>query len=94
MIEAWLLADEKALRRALGDPTLERQPDPENLTAHDRDADDHSKGRLERLMIRALCREIPHSDFPAHYADIARELAISVLEERCPAGFRPFAEQV
>jgi hypothetical protein len=29
MIEAWLLADEKALCGALGDPDIERQPDPE-----------------------------------------------------------------
>jgi Domain of unknown function (DUF4276) len=94
MIEAWLLADEKALRTALGHRAIARLPDPESLTAHDKADNDHPKGRLARLMTTALGGEIPHGDFPGHYAAIARESAISVLEERCPAGFRPFAEQV
>lgn len=93
-IEAWLLADEKALCRALDDPTIQRQPDPEKLTAQETSSDHHPKGRLERLMVRALKRDIPTGAFPDHYADIATHLDLRVLEERCPQGFRSFAEQV
>jgi hypothetical protein len=94
MIEAWLLADEKALRTALEDPGIQRQPDPESLTARDEASDAHAKGRLQRLMEQALGRTIPKSDFPIHYAAIAEAAAIEVLRQRCSEGFQPFAEQV
>jgi Domain of unknown function (DUF4276) len=94
MIEAWLLADEKALRSCLEDHAIQRQPDPENLTGHDEASDHHPKGRLERLMALALGHDIPSSDFPFHYAAIALAAEVHVLEQRCPQGFQPFAAQV
>jgi hypothetical protein len=93
-LEAWLLADEKALRIALEDESIQRQPDPEKLSARDEKNDRNPKGRLERLMVAALEGEIPQSDFPEHYAAIAREIDLAVLDQRCPEGFGPFAQQV
>jgi Domain of unknown function (DUF4276) len=92
-IEAWLLADENALRSALGAPAIQRQPDPETLAGHDNDSEQHPKGRLQRLIAQTQSHGIP-CDFTAHYANIARNLATQVLEKRCSEGFRPFAFQV
>jgi hypothetical protein len=86
MIEAWLLADEKALRDALSDATMQRQPDPESLK--------DPKGKLREILTGAVSREIQTGDFPDHYAAIAKAVAVAVLEQRCPEGFGPFAEQV
>ena len=94
MIEAWLLADEIALRTALEEPTIQRQPDPEGLDSRDEQSDNNPKGRLERLMKKAIGREIPRSEFPDRYADIAQAVDIQVLENRCSKGFQPFAMQI
>jgi len=94
MIEAWLLADEEALRTALNDPSIQRQPDPETLASRNENSEQNPKGRLQRLMERSLGGEIPQADFPACYAEIARNTSLSVLEQRCSEGFQPFAGQV
>ncbi len=94
MIEAWLLADEVALRTALEEPTIQRQPDPEGLDSRDEASENNPKGRLERLMKQAIGREIPRSEFPDRYAEIAQAVNIQLLEMRCPTGFKPFATQM
>jgi hypothetical protein len=94
MIEAWLLADEKALRTALEDPSIQRQPDPEDLDSRDKESEKYPKRKLARLMEQSLGREIARSEFPDLYGKIAEAATIHFLQERCPDGFRPFAEQV
>ncbi len=94
MIEAWLLADEQALRTALGDRSIQRQPDPEKLASRDEKSDQNPKARLQRLMEQCLRAEVPHIDFPRRYADIAQSAEIAILEARCSEGFHPFADQV
>jgi hypothetical protein len=93
MLEAALLADETALRIAIGEPSIECQPDPESLVSRDEQSDKNPKGRLQRLILRTPVGA--HSpDFTALYAEIARLARLSILEERCPTGFGQFAEQV
>ncbi len=94
MIEAWLLADEEALRTALNDPSIQRQPDPETLASRNENSDQNPKGRLQRLMERSLGHELPQADFPGSYAEIAKNASLSTLEQRCSEGFQPFAGQV
>ena len=93
MLEAILLADETALRTALGDPSIECQPDPEGLISRDEQSDKNPKGRLRRLIAQSPAGK-RSSDFTAHYAEIARHARLNILEERCSAGFGPFAEQI
>lgn len=93
-IEAWLLADEKALRTALNDPTIQRQPDPESLDSRDESSEKNPKGRLERIMSKALGHEIRRKEFPDLYASIAEAAELETLRVRCPEGFQPFALQV
>jgi hypothetical protein len=94
MIEAWLLADEEAIRTALNDPSIQRQPDPETLASRKENSDQNPKGRLQRLMERSLGREVPQADFPGCYAEIAKNANLAILEQRCSEGFQPFAGQV
>jgi Domain of unknown function (DUF4276) len=93
MIEAWLLADEKALRIALADTSIQRQPDPETLTTNDEKSDQHPKTRLRRFIEDSPSRE-NSDDSPDLYAAVARAIDVDVLEHRCPRGFGPFAKQV
>ncbi len=94
LIEAWLLADEVGLRHGLGDDAIQRQPDPESLTSRDEKSEQNPKGRLQRIIEKAL-GDCPESiDFPAHYAAIAGAAKFETIEERCPAGFAPFSRQV
>jgi hypothetical protein len=93
-IEAWLLADEQALRSACDDPHIQRQPDPETLDAANEAHDRHPKGRLTRLMTQAEGDEIPVGEFPERYAAIAQVSDLHCLETRCRQGFAPFASQV
>jgi hypothetical protein len=93
MLEATLLADEVALRTALRDPSIECQPDPESLTSRDETSDRNPKGRLQRL-ITASPADSLSSGFSEHYAAIARQCDLAVLERRCPSGFRGFAASV
>jgi hypothetical protein len=94
MIEAWLMADERALQQALGSHSVGRQPDPETLASREEQSDLNPKGRLRRIMEQSLGGPVYYEDYPLHCAAIASTLAIGVLEERCPEGFRPFATQV
>lgn len=89
-IEAWLLADEQALRAALNNDEIVRQPDPESLTSRNEHSDNNPKGRLERLIANSAV----DSDFTTVYARIASAVNMQVVEIRCPQGFAPFAGQV
>jgi hypothetical protein len=93
-IEAWLLADEKALRSALGDDSIQRQPDPEGLSSRDEQSDQNPKRRLARLMEQALGSAVSRSEVPDYFSRIAQDSDIQQLETRCPEGFCPFAAQV
>ncbi len=88
-IEAWLLADEKALRTALNDPNIQRQPDPESLKGHK-----ESKVRLQLLIDQNQANQATPDGLVGLCAEIARASEIKALETRCPDGFKPFAAQV
>lgn len=90
-IEATLLADEVALRRALGDASIECQPDPESLVSRDERSDRNPKGRLRRLIAASPGGS---TDYSIHYAEIATLADLAVLERRCQSGFRGFAASV
>jgi hypothetical protein len=79
---------------ALNDRQIQRQPDLESLGSREEQSDQNPKGRLQRLMEQAVGCEIPRADFPGYYAQIARNAILAVLEQRCPEGFQPFANQV
>lgn len=92
-LEATLLADEVALRTALEDPSIDCQLDPESLISRDEASDRNPKGRLQRLIAASPAGQ-ESSGFTAHYAAIARHADMSILERRCPTGFRSFATSV
>lgn len=92
-LEATLLADEVALRTALEDPSIGCQLDPETLISRDEASNRNPKGRLQRLIAASPAGQ-QSGGFTAHYAAIARHADLSVLERRCPAGFRSFAASV
>lgn len=79
--DAWMLADERALSRALG-CIVQRQPDPEQVPS--------PKQLCERLHADSRCevglREV--------YATVASLLDLDVLRRRCPDGFGVFARRV
>lgn len=89
-IEAWLLADAHAIRRAMG---LASKPDvpaqPESLPA-DRDDRQHPK----RLL--AGCAGSGNPDLKADdKVKIARAIrSLDVVRTRCPLSFAPFAAEV
>lgn len=93
-IEAWLLADEKALRIALDDNSIKRQPAPEKLASRDDKSLKNPKGLLAHVMKGSMQREVSADEFPELCARIAEEIDLAQLEKRCPKGFQPFAEQV
>lgn len=92
-LEATLLADETALRVALNDPSIICQPDPESLTSRDEASDKNPKGRLRRLIVRTPAGQ-ESNDFSMHYAKIARNADLRILEARCGSGFGLFATEV
>lgn len=67
--------------------------DPESLTSRDEASDRNPKGRLQRLIAASPAGQ-ESSGFTAHYAAIARHADMSILERRCPTGFRSFATSV
>lgn len=79
--DAWMLADEQALGRALGQ-TVQRQKEPEAQP-------DPKRVCLELLMGGELV--ITQAEM---YAAVAREADCRILEARCPKGFAPFAQRV
>ena len=88
-IEAWLLADEKAIQRAFKlskPPVLPEQP--EALPASKQD-ENHPKNVLRNAVDRSKplsARE--KSDIANHMGDM------EILKKRCPQSFAPFAKEV
>jgi hypothetical protein len=79
--DAWMLADEKALAVVLGCPVA-RQRHPETI------------GRPKEVCARLLEGGTNRMRQRQMYAEVARRLDINVVAERCPKGFKPFAENV
>lgn len=87
-VEAWLLADERALNLALSPvPAAQREPNPENLTGKP-GTSNHPKVRFEAVVERATRNKDVAYDEVAEHADLA------TVESRCPTGFARFADEV
>jgi hypothetical protein len=87
-VEAWLLADEKALNEVLDPhPAVSMLPDPEGLNGRP-GTDTHPKRVFKDILSRA------RTAVPAPYDEVAKHLRIHSLTERCSLGFAPFAEEV
>ena len=76
--DAWMIADEQALSKALG-RVIQRQPHPETI--------DDPKTHCRTLRGGGL-------GLTTLYEAVSRAAAIEIIEERCPAGFAPFAARV
>lgn len=88
-IEAWLLADEAAIRHAVGFP-VDRQPDPETLDGA-KGTPRHPKVLLESCVAKAKASGLRSAEIKLK---IAERASLEVVEKRCPAGFKRFAEEV
>lgn len=91
MIEAWLLADEQALRQVTGNKSIPRQPDPETLASRTKDSPSNPKHRL-----RCLIDDGDQLDetYTVVYARIAATANLDVVADLCAQGFKPFREDV
>ncbi len=78
--DAWFLADQLAVSRVLG-RTVQRQADPEDVR--------NPKGQCTALI--AVGEIATLAEF---YRLVAHEMDLAAVGERCPHGFRPFAERV
>lgn len=78
--DAWMLADEHALRIVLGH-IVQRQPDPEAI----RDGKSFCRKLCETHRFEGKLAEL--------YSRIAENAQIAVLEERCPKGFGVFQNE-
>lgn len=92
-IEAWILADERAISIALGETCqIERGPNPETLNGK-RGEDRHPK-----MVLRQLLKEhAPQDTFISHHEFIrawTKSVRLGVLRDRCPKGFEPFEKSV
>ena len=79
--DAWMLADEQALTKALGD-TVQRQQAAESIK--------DPKGVCERLRDNSSQK----MGLTKLYSQIAQTLDLDLLNERCPRGFAPFRKRV
>jgi hypothetical protein len=87
-VEAWLLADEVALNRALDlHPPAATTPSPELLDGA-KQTEKHPKTQFHTLLRRKR-REV---SWP--YDAVAEHVRLEVLTARCPEGFAPFAAEV
>lgn len=80
--DAWMLADEVALRQVLQCPAIQRQPAPETIG--------DPKSRCDQLCCEAG-RPMALSDM---YKAVLQTANLDILVERCPSGFAPFAARV
>jgi len=88
-IEAWLLADEQAIREAL-DCDVAAGIDPEKLTGRPGTMD-HPKDRLAELLARDTDEGRTNSE---RFDTIADRANVAVVERRCKQGFAPYAKDV
>jgi hypothetical protein len=79
--DAWMLADEQSLSKVVG-RIIQRGPDPEGIF--------DPKSVCEDLR-RLHCSDRSLAEF---YADIASTANPAIIEDRCRAGFAPFADRV
>jgi len=79
--DAWMLADEVALSNVLG-CSIARQRDPESIS------------RPKELCVGLLARSSEILDQSTMYSRSAEILNLGQLAERCPNGFKPFADRV
>lgn len=79
--DAWMLADERAVSKALNHP-VPAAPHPEDI--HD------PKDYCTKLLRESGC-DLSQTEM---YAAVASTAEISLLARRCPRGFAPFAERV
>jgi hypothetical protein len=79
-IEAWLLADESAMSRAIG-VSIPRQPDPETLDGA-KGTPRHPKVVLAACLAQARVKEMRSADIKRR---IAEEADLQILEARCSA---------
>lgn len=79
--DAWMLADEQALTQVLGFQ-VQRQRDPETIV----DPKEQCAGLLARSDLGMTQT--------AMYKAVANAANLETVEERCPRGFRPFAQRV
>lgn len=79
--DAWMLADETTLSRVLG-ANVDRQKDPEAIA--------RPKDTCAAILSQSDCRQ-SQSDL---YRAVAEKASLQLVEERCPKGFRPFADRV
>jgi hypothetical protein len=86
-VEAWLLADEKALNDALGlAPPTPAIAGPEELDGGPK-TESHPKNVFRKLVKRGTSAGEP-------YDGVAERVRLELLERRCKLGFAPFAEEV
>lgn len=79
--DAWMLADEQALTRVLGF-NVQRQRTPESIP----DPKQQSAALLEQSSHALTLTEL--------YTAIANVTNPEIMKERCPRGFRPFAQRI
>jgi hypothetical protein len=82
-MEAWLLADERALSECLG-RAVDKQPSPEKLSGK-KGTPEHPKTRLNTLI---------DGDDGKLKQRIAEQVDLPTIERRCPKGFKPFADEI
>lgn len=86
-VEAWLLADIKALNKGLQlSPPQNAIQDPEQLFDSPRGAN-HPKTIFENLFRQATSPGDP-------YSTVAGWIDLTVLEQRCPEGFGPLVDEL
>ena len=79
--DAWILADEQALTKVLGD-RINRQAEPETIRYPKQVCAQLLAGSQEGMSQSQM------------YERVAREINIDILFDRCQSGFRPFAIRV
>lgn len=87
-IEAWLLADPNAFKKALGSSIASLPDDPESLWgARDTPESKHPKQTLRRLLL-----SIKESHDTGTYERLASEVDLDTLKKKCRDGFAPFCK--
>jgi hypothetical protein len=82
--DAWMIVDGLAIGKAGGDASKPHS-DPENLDGKERSGQ-HPKDRAQIVL--------GEDGLAEKYKVIARHARLELLEECCPAGFAPFAEEI
>ena len=87
-VEAWLLADVKALNEALSLDSPESMTKAPETIYGKKGTPDHPKTILQNAMGRS------DLDEAAAYDGIAERADLATLEKRCPKGFKAFADEL